>query len=74
VALEGSWGLVDGLVSIHKEEVGSWTRSFASLEVEGLKSNVIVDMSVGKAAYRVENSLADSGIDSLTWRSFYLKL
>lgn len=78
MALDGSWELVDGLVYIHKEEVASWARGFVSLEVEGLEGSVVVDMSVGKvagkAADRVENSLADSDIDSLTWRSFYLEL
>jgi hypothetical protein len=78
VALDGSWELADCLVCIHKEEAGSWARSFVSLAVEGLEGNVVVDMSagkvVGRAADRVANALADSDIDSLTWRSLYLEL
>lgn len=71
MVLEGRWELVDGLVSIHKEEVGSWARSFASSEVEGLEGNVAVDTVVDKAADMVGNSLADPNNDNLTWFSFF---
>ena len=70
MALGRRWELVDGLVSIHKEEAGSWARSFASSEVAGLEGNVAVDTVVDKAADRVANSLADPNNDNLTWLSF----